>query len=291
VIATSRLFLSALIFFICVFLRLTPLLAGESGEEIKVVATGLRLVAPPVSQDESVRAFNWSLAEWSSGTAVALLITAPRGGLVQFDSASSALTRFADDKGTDLLAQPAPTVAATPPGVQRGAGNNGIGLFPKISQDGRFCAVEVNTPNLPAKGASRLRLEGAFTLLCATEKTEHAQKDVPLKAESRILAPNLELVVREVGKPELGAEPLGLTLRASRDLDEVAEIRFYRADGVEVKSRRTGTSKMALPGAVTVDWSYNLADKVDSATVKVFLWKELRKKRAPFALDVDVGSF
>ena len=296
--------------FCVAFLALAARLpGGESGEEIKVAATGLRLVAPPVSQDESVRAFNWSLAEWSSGTAVALLITAPRGGLVQFDNASSALTRFTDDKGTNLLAQLAPTVAATPrsaavpaatagepPAVrssgQRGADNKGIGLFPKISHDGRFCAVEVNTPHLPAKGASRLRLEGAFTLLCATEKIELMQKNVPLKAESLVfLAPDLMLVIREVGKPELGAEPFGLTLRASRDLDDVAEIRFYRADGAEIKSRRTGSSKMVLPGAVTVDWSYSLAEKADSATVKVFLWKELRKKRALFALDVDVGSF
>jgi len=264
--------------------------AGEPGEELKVAVCGLRLVAPAVSQDESVRAFNWSLAEWSAGTAVALLLTAPQGGLVRFDSASSTLTRFSDDKGTDLLAQPAPTVAVFPPSAQSGAGNAGIRLSPKVSKDGRFCAVEVSTPHLPAKGASRLRLEGALVVLCATEKTEHTQKDVPLKASARISVPGLELLIQEVGKPDLGAEPLGLTLRSTHDLDEVAEIRFYKADGSEIKSRRTGTSRMGLLNAMTVDWSFNLAEQVDSATVKVFLWKELRKRKTTFALDIDVGS-
>ncbi|MGD0093960.1 MAG: hypothetical protein ABSE73_28965 [Planctomycetota bacterium] len=265
--------------------------AAEGDGELKIEATGLRLVAPAVSADESVRAFNWSLADWSPGTAVALLITAPKGGLVQFDSANSMLIKFSDDKGTDLLARPPTSAPNQQRGTMRSTGNTGISLFPKVSQDGRFCAVEVNTPNLPAKGASRLRLEGVITMLCATEKTEHAQKNVPLRDSATINAPNLELIIRETGKPEMGAEPLGLTLRACRDLDEVAEIRFYKPDGSEIKSRRTGTSKMGLLGTLTVDWNYNLAELVDSATVKVFLWKDMRKTKTPFGLDIDVGSF
>jgi hypothetical protein len=267
------------------------LAAGEADNELKIEASGLRLVARAVSEDESVRAFNWSLADWAPGTAVALLVTAPKGGLVQFAGADSTLTKFTDDKGTDLLARPAVEAVNPQRGAMRSTGNTGLSLFPKVSKDGRFCAVEVHTPNLPAKGASRLRLEGIITMLCATEKTEHAQTGVPLRKSATITAPNLELVICEAGKPEMGDEPLGLTLRASRDLDDVAEIRFYKPDGSEIKSRRTGTSKLGLLGALTVDWSYNLAEQVDSATVKVFLWKEMRKTKTPFQLDIDVGSF
>jgi hypothetical protein len=259
--------------------------AAEADADITIVPSGLRLIAPAAAADESVRAFNWSLPDWSSGTALALLVSCPKGGLIQFDGAASTLTKFADDKGTDLLAKPPAS------SEKRKLPTIGFSLSPKVSQDGKFCALEVCSPCLPAKGAARIRLEGVVTMLCASEKKEHVQKDVPLQKFAKFAAPNLELSVYEVGKPDVGDEPLGLTLRAYRDLDEVAEIRFFKADGTEIKSRRTGTSRMGLLGAVTVDWSYNLAEKVDAATIKLFVWSDLKKKQVPFSLDVDVGSF
>ncbi|MCY3018907.1 MAG: hypothetical protein NTW87_07760 [Planctomycetota bacterium] len=265
-------------------------LAGEAADDLKVQATGLRLVAPAVSADESVRAFNWSTADWSSGTTVALLVSRPGGGLVQFDANGSSLAKFADDKGTDLLAKPASDPAAAD-GGKRKLVPAGFSLFPRVSQDGKFCAVELRGPALPARGASRLRLEGVIAMLCASRKAEFVQKDVALRNSSRITAANVELSICEAGKPETGVEPLGLTLRSYKELHEVAEIRFYKPDGTEIKSRRTGTSTLGVLGALTVDWSFSLAEKVDAATVKVFLWADLQKKQVPFALDIDVGSF
>jgi hypothetical protein len=257
---------------------------------LKVEATGLRLVAPAASADESLRAFGGSMADWSVGTSIALLVSCSSGGLIQFDAANSSLAKLTDDKGTDLLAKPAPTSSA-PAGPRGAVRSIGFSLFPRISKDGRYCAMEVSSPGLPAKGSTRIHLEGVIAMLCATEKSEHAQKGVPLQKSSKIAAQDLELTILDAGKPDTGDEPWSVTLRAYRDLDAVAEVRFFKADGTEIKSRRTGTSRMGLLGAVTVDWSFNLAEKADTATVKVFVWSNLKKRQAPFSLDVDVGSF
>ena len=262
-------------FFIWPVLALLSLSAARAGEdEVKVEVSGLRIVAPV--EDAAVRAFNWS-----PGTSVALLVKSPAGGLIQFDSKDSALSKFTDDKGNDLLAKPAKPSTFF--------GTIGFSLFSKISADGKACALEVNSPSVPAKGSAAIKLEGVIALLTATQKKEHVLKDVPIRDGSKVNAGNLELTIQKVGKPEWGDEPLSLAFRATKELDEVAEIRFFKADGTEIKSRSTGSSKMGVLGSMTVEWYYNLAEKADAATIKVFVWTDLQKKKVPLSLSVDVG--
>lgn len=258
-------------------LALLVSVAGLCAEDsdIKVEAAGLRIVAP--SADESMRAFNWT-----AGTTVSLLIASPKGGLIQFDGESSALTKFLDGKGNDLLAK-----SANGP---RGFANPGFSMFPRISADGKVCTIEVNSQNLPAKGTTQIKVEGIVTMLCATRKTEHVQGNVTLKSGTKLTGPaGLELSIENVAKPDFGDEPLGLTLRSSKKLDDIADIKFFKADGSEIKCRRTGTSKMGIFGSLTVEWNYNLAEKVDAATVKIYMWSDMQKQRVPFSLDVGVG--
>ncbi|HEY3323924.1 MAG TPA: hypothetical protein VGP72_25960 [Planctomycetota bacterium] len=253
-----------------------PLLAAEGPDELNVEVGGLRVVSHTATEEKGLQG-----VIWSPGTMLVLLVNSPTGGLVQFDGKNSALAKFVDDKGNDLLAKPtAQPLQAAP---------IGFNLFPKISTDGKHCAVEVCSPNVPAKGCSGVTLEGTITMLCASQKTEHIQKDVALKNGTKISAPNLELTLDNVGKPDVGDEPLGFTIRAFKELDELADIRFCKADGTEIKSRRTATSKMGILGNLTVEWNYNLAEKADVATIKLFLWSNLQKKRLPFKLNVNVG--
>lgn len=250
------------------------LLAADGDEtDVKVEATGLRVVAP--AKETALRAFNWQ-----AGTTLALLISSDKGGFVQFDQKNSVVAKLVDDKGNDLL-----TKSKGEPWF----GIPGFGMLTNISKDGKACAVEVLAPLTPAKGAASIKLEGVLTMLCASDKKEHAQKDVPLKNGTKLTAGRVELAIDKIGKPEHGAEPLCLTLRSTMELDEVAEVKFYRVDGGEIKSRRTGTSKMGILGAMTVEWDYNLAESADAATVKVFLWSDLQKKRVPFNLNINVG--
>ena len=249
--------------------------SGEADGDLKVQANGLRVVARSTGEDETLRPFSSP-----SGTTVALLISSQKGGLIQFDAENSALSRFTDEKGNDLLARTE---------LDKGAGQPGFSMFPKVSADGKYCALEVFAPGRPAKESAHLKVEGVVTMLCASEKTETPVKDVAMKNATKFSAAGLEITLDNVGKPDFGDEPFSVTLRSHSKLDNVAEIRFCKADGTEIKSHRTGSSKMAILGSLTVEWTYSLAEKVDLALIKVFVWKDMEKKKVPFKLDVDVG--
>jgi len=249
--------------------------AGSASDDIKVEADGLRVVGANKTSDESMRAFNWT-----SGTTVSLLIFSEKGGLIQFDAENSALAKFLDGKGNDMLTKPAD---------YKGFGRIGFSMFPRISSDGKACSIEVSSPNLPAKGTTQLKVEGVITVLCASKKTEHVQTNVALKDGSKITCPELELTINNVAKPDFGDDPLGLTLRSKKKMDSVAEIKFFKADGSEIKARKTGTSQMGIFGDLTVEWNYNFSEKADVATVKIYIWSDLQKKKVPFSLDVGVG--
>jgi hypothetical protein len=253
---------------------LTCFAGDEPENDLKVSVSGLRVVAPQA--DEAMHAFNWR-----PGTTVALLIKSAAGGLIQFDQKNSAIARFTDDKGNDLLAKPIQPRAA--------AELAGFGQYGRISKDGKTCAIEVTAPNPPAKGSTALKLQGIVAVLAATEKKEFIQKDVPIQDGSKVTAGTLELKLDKVGKTDRPEEPLALAFRASREVDELAEIRFFKADGTEIKARKVGDSLMALMGSTVVEWYYNLSERVDVATIKVFLWTDLQKKKVMFSLDVDVG--
>ncbi|MFH0939824.1 MAG: hypothetical protein V1899_11195 [Planctomycetota bacterium] len=252
-------------------------LSGIRGAEndLTVEVSGLRIVA--LTENAAVRAF-----DWSSGTSVALLVKSPSGGLVQFDSKNSVLSKFTDDKNNDLLTKSAQKKDAI-------SSNVGFSMLSKISTDGKACALEINGQNVPTKGAAAIKLEGVIAMLTATKKKEYAMKDMPIRNGSKITADNLEIVIQKVSKPEWGDEQLSLTFRATRELDEVAEICFFKADGTEIKSRRVGSSKIGVLGSLTVEWNYNLTEKVDTATIKVFVWTDLQQKKTPFNLTVNVG--
>jgi hypothetical protein len=248
-----------------------------SGEDnaLRVEAAGLRIVAP--QPDDYVQAF-----ESASGTTVALLVKSSAGGIVKFDEKNCAISKFTDEKGNDLLAKPKQESTRTTPTV-------GFSNFPRISADGKVCCVEISGPSVPAKGSSLIKLEGVVTVLSATAKKEFVQKDVAIQNGTKVVAGALEFTLQKVAATGRKDEPLTLSLSTFRQPDELAEIRFYRADGTEIKARKSSTSLMAIMGATTVEWFYELSEKVDTATIKFFVWSDLQKTKVPFSLDVNVG--
>lgn|GEM_PF-1831278 len=281
--------------FLSIGLLLTAALIAEepaSETDLKLEVSALHIVSNSILNDEVARVFHGA-----PGTRVALTVSAPAGGITQFDLDSSTIAKFIDDKGNDLKARSlAPLKKGEP------LAHIGFGLHPHVSMDGKHCLFDISTPNLPAKNSTTLKLEGLVTLLCATQKAENVFKAVPLapsKEKPIIVVAKMELFVADVkaGEPVTDAEgkkyapewPISLTLRTHQDVPELAEIKFFKADGSEIKSQRAFTSRMGIFGNLTVDWTYNLAEKVDTATLKVYVWSDLVKKRVPMNLTIGVG--
>ena len=215
---------------------------------------------------------------FSPGVTVSLRVTSANGGLVQFDSKGSSLTKFSDEKGHDLLTK-----------VDAERGNTGFDNHPKISADGKCCEVDIQTPNMPAKGSTNINIAGVVSMLVASRIKEQIQNKIPLVNGSKLALQNVDLTIDKVGKPELSDAPFGLTMRSNSELDQIADIRFFKGDGSEIKSKRTSTSRTELLSARTIEWDYSLAEKVETATIKVYIWTDAQKKRIPFELKVGAG--
>jgi hypothetical protein len=271
----------------CVLLPFAALAATEEKPaELTVEAAGLRVIAPFKTADAALNAFS----SQTPGTCVSLLISSPTDHFVHFDSHDSVITKFTDDRGKDLLAKTSgPTPPDGEPLVQQG-----FSLFPQISKDGKACAVEITAGLLPDKGAAAIKLSGVIAMLSSSAKREFIQKDVALKPDSKIVADDLKLSIARVEVPDrtderAGHEALAVTLRAHQELDRIAEMKFYNADGKEIFSRSAGVTKMGVLGTLTVDWTFNLAERADTVIVKIYLWSDFQTKKQNFDLAISTG--
>ncbi len=263
-LAVPALFLGALVF------------AGDAPAPVlSVEAIGLRVARPNPLKERLI---------WPAGTTVSVLVSSPIGELIRFDPADSTIAKFVDDKGTDLRARPKEAVEPIP--------LTPFAHTPKIAADAKTCIVEIAAPGLPARGSGRVLIEGTLSMLCATEKKETVVPNVVLKNGTIIAGANkLELQIAEMNQAprDLGREAMVFVLRAERELDDVAEIKFFRPDGGEVRAARTSASTLSIQGQVKVDWSYAFPERVDVATVKIYTWTDVQKKRVKLDLTIDLG--
>jgi hypothetical protein len=284
--------------------------AGAGGEDapetLKIEARGLRIVAPPPeakaaadpkpgadgkviaivkapSHEQAAGVAEDALRPFGQlpGTTVALHVTCAKGGLIKFDLQNSAIGKFIDEKGNDLL--------APREGEARQIGNTAFGLSPSFSRDGRTCALELTAPNIPAKGSAFIKIEGVISMLTASETSELVQKDVALKNGGLVTLGKHDLSIEKIGKPLLGDEPFGLTIQSQTEMSDVAEIRFLKADGSAIPARRVSTSRTQIQGMLKIEWDYALSEKVEVAGVKLLLWSNLKTLRAPFSLALTPG--
>ncbi|MHC5053423.1 MAG: hypothetical protein ACYTKD_01760 [Planctomycetota bacterium] len=253
----------------------------------KVEARGVKVVGKAFGkQPNTLRPFNSN-----TGTTVALLVTLPSGGIVEFDRRASKLAGMTDDAGSDLLKEKAAPKRGRGRMVFGGMGHSqsGFGMFPKVSEDGKACLVETKGPGLPCKGAKGVNVAGTMVLKVSAAKKTARQSGLALRKGAKITAGPVPFTISEVGKPQWGAEPLEVTLHAERDISAIAKVRFLDAAGKEIETEDGGTSRMGMMGKVSVEKAFRLARKVDRATIEITYWDDMKTLEVPFDLKVSMG--
>jgi len=215
---------------------------------------------------------------WSPGTAVAVLVKRPGGGLIELDRKASKLTKFADDKGTDLLNANKSSRSATH-GFARD----------NISADGKACMIELMCAGVPAKGAKTVVASGTMIFKFATKKKTFTHKNIALKAGSTIKAGAITFKITKAGKPQWGDAALEITLNTNTDISKIAAIRFLDAAGKEIPSKEAGGSTMRMGKLVTVEKSFTLKKKVAVATVAIDYWMDMKTLKVPFNIKATIG--
>jgi hypothetical protein len=266
---------------------------------ITVAVQGVRIIKPLLEGSDDLRAFGEP-----PGATVALLLTAPDGGLVLFDGDSSHVTSCVDDKGKDLTnPEPGGEVDGEPEIPN-------FGPFPTFRNDGRHCSLELSVPGVPTKGASVLTVSGKVVVKVAKRKKDFAAETVALKVGTVIDAGPIPLRIKRAGQPQWGGnEPLGVMFEAKQNLDSIATIRFFEGTGKEIEAKEVSRNHGRLsPGDVVTAvlgnhsdhattkpaWSfsaieYRLKTKVDSAKVVITYWSDMKPVAVPFDLTVGLG--
>lgn len=254
--------------------RVTPALAAEATEKPTVAVCGVRVIGAGFKdgEDTEQQPFNTE-----RGTAVAVLVKLPSGGLIAFDEAASKLATFADDKGGSLL-------------NKKDSFGEGFAAWPRVSKDGKAAIVEVSGKGLPGKGSRELRVSGSLGFKTGTQKNTVSQKGVALKKGTKLDAGPVAITIKEAGKPQWGDEPLEVTFEMGKGGEAVAAVRFLDDQGKEIKSGESSSGSMTSDGAVVgVEKSYRLAKQVAVATVEITYWTDMKSVQIPFDLAVSMG--
>lgn len=245
---------------------------------VKVEVHGVRIIKPAPVGNDQLRAFHWE-----AGTAVGLLFTVPEGGLLKIDSKASKVTKFVDDKGTDLT-------KASAPKNSFGGNKTTFSMMPKVSKDTKQGSTEVVAPGLPATGSTTLKLVGEAALQLATGKKDFEAAAVALNAGSSVNAGPIPLTIKSAKQQqEFGDSVFSVTLQAKQSLDSIADIQFFDAQGKKIESRRNGAFQMGFMKNVTVSWTYDLKRKVDSAKIVITHWMDMRTVIVPFDMTISMG--
>ena len=125
--------------------------------------------------------------------------------------------------------------------------------------------------------------------LAYTARKTFTHPKAALKPGTELKAGPIGFKVTKVGKPNWGDAPLQVTFEAKQDISALAEVRFLDDAGAQIKSSGGGTMSTSSFGSVNVQTSYNLAKKVDVATVEFDVWTDMHVATVPFAVTASVG--
>lgn len=215
------------------------------------------------------------------GTHVALMVIAPAGGLLSFNSDASKVSLFQDDKGKNLLVS-----------TKKDAMKAGFNPFPQLSKDSKACMLEIESSELPTRGAAGVTVAGEAVLSVATQKQEFNVENVALKPGTKFKAGPLNFEIGKCGKPDFGGGdwPFEVEFEFKQSSASLAALKFVDASGVEIPSDAGGKSSVSFAGNVMSESaSYRLKKPADTVKIIATFWMDMKDVAVPFNLKVGPG--
>jgi hypothetical protein len=254
-----------------------------------VQVLGLRLVAPSANaardedrggagkdKDKEIDAPAFYA---TPGTTLVLVCRPPEGGVIGLDTDASTVSVFHDDRGNSLLG-----------GVsKRGRAKSSIGSFPVVAGDGSAVRFEVEGGKLPAADATAIEVEGSLRVRLASGKASHQHDGATLAVQQPISAGPIAGKVTKVGAPEWGDAKLQVELTFPMALEQLAGVRFLTPEGKAIKSSQSSSMRMGIGAKTTSKLTFDLAEKVERATVVFDVWTDQREVDVPFAVSTGLG--
>ena len=213
------------------------------------------------------------------GTTLVLVCRPPEGGVIGLDVNASTVAMFRDDRGNSLLGGVA----------KRGRAKSPIGSFSVVAGDGSAVRFELEGSQLPAADATAIEVEGSLRLRLASGKASHQHDGAILAVQQPINAGPIAGKVTKVGAPEWGDAKLQVELTFPMALEQLAGVRFLTPEGKAIKASKSSSMRMGIGAKTTTKMTFDLAEKVERATVVFDVWTDQREVDVPFAVSTGLG--
>ena len=238
-----------------------------------IEAMGVRIVADEYGTDsDALRPFNWL-----KGSSLACLLILPEGGIIQFDVRRSKIKKFQDNMGTNLLNEDTSWRPV-------------FGPLYEISADGKAILFDLDSQNLPKKGATSIKASGVLAIKVATATKTVKHDNVALKVGTKFKVGNITFTVSELGKPSWGDAALQVELSTHQDPTAIASIQFFRSDGTVIESRHTGSGSMVgMDNDARYEEAFALSKRVEQVAIVVTYWVDIKELNIPFSIEATLG--
>jgi hypothetical protein len=222
------------------------------------------------------------------GTTIALLIDEPKQWILRLETKDCKITKFRDDRDTDLAKPKAPAEGAdlqfNPQRVPENCTLSG-----EVDPTGHRATVTVHSPNFPAGGANRLSLEADLVMTFGHGEKTVEQKNVNLHFDTITVGPSPLVVMTQEPADGMGdGQNNGMQVILFHQgpiQREFRKVAFIGPDGKEIPMQGSGSGQS---GSVH-QAHYSLTRKVEACTVRLTVPERIETVTLSFAIDTGVG--
>jgi hypothetical protein len=221
------------------------------------------------------------------GTSVTFVLDEPQQSIIGVESNDSKITRFTDDKGTDLLAPPPEPAAGVRPMRAQFVGQEEGPIVAEVDPAGHRATITVHSPHLPAGGATRVSVEAVLVVRYAKGEKTIEQKGVNLKLDKFTAGPYPLIVASQDDANRMMGQAGGMQviLFHQGPMRDIKKVAFIGPDGEEIQSRQSGSGSTG-----TLQQTYYwLSKKVETCTIRVTAPEAVETVSMEVGINTGVG--
>jgi hypothetical protein len=219
------------------------------------------------------------------GTSLTFLLDEPQQLILGLEAKDCKITKFRDDKDTDLAAAMDSAEGQRPFEPRRGQEEGPVSV--EVDPSGHRATVTVHSPQLPAGGANRIQLEAVFVVKYGRGERTIEQKNVNLKVDKLTVGPVPLVVMSQdgAGQGMIQRDGTQVTLFHHEPLREIRKVVFIGPDGEEIQTRGSGWGQSGNIHQT----SYALVKKVETCTIRLTVPETIEKVHMAVAINTGIG--
>ncbi|QQE12218.1 hypothetical protein JD969_01710 [Planctomycetota bacterium] len=260
--------------------------AQQVNEEPNQVPVSTQVVELAITKNVPLEKFPFEIIFENAGTRITAIMTCEDTDyrIIEFDPQNSTITKFADNKGSDLLAsyKRMPSIE----GNQLMVLQSVIQSRADISEDGRHLVLDFYSPDRPAKDATEIDINAMLALRLASGSRKETFTNVPIKPGPVFDLKKYELRITDVKPVAWGNTRQVVAFSVPRNIaDNIASVRILNSQGKDITGSRNSMTNL-LDRTV---FEYLLTDRLTNATFEFEFYDNSQLIRVPLKLKTTLG--